>query len=241
MFRTVKSAIRHLKLHGIRRTIHYSILRLSELWHENRLSIQTAWTVPLEKTNIGENLRYGPITYSAFRAAMKHVRVIPDSDVFVDFGAGKGRAVVLAATYPFKKVLGVELAPELAAVARDNVRRTRAKLRCPDVEIVTANATDFPIPDDSTVLHFVNPFRHKTLATVVDRIRTSLVRKPRQVTILFANPDDFERHIAEWSWITHRQDVLWPHFEHTGPDSNRYRIYQLDAVHNCRSSTLPRK
>jgi SAM-dependent methyltransferase len=35
--------------------------------------------------------------------------------VFVDFGAGKGRTVLLAARHPFKKVIGVEFSGELLA------------------------------------------------------------------------------------------------------------------------------
>ena len=52
----------------------------------------------------------------------------PGQDVFVDYGAGKGRTVVLASTYQFKRVIGVELAPELAAIAEENLFRAIKRL-----------------------------------------------------------------------------------------------------------------
>src|ERR1700723_1282955 len=41
---------------------------------------------------------------------------------FIDVGAGMGRAVLVASQLPFKAVIGVELHPGLARVARRNIR-----------------------------------------------------------------------------------------------------------------------
>ncbi len=49
-----------------------------------------------------------------------------DRYTFVDIGAGKGRALLVAAESPFREVVGVELNPELAAVAERNIARVRA-------------------------------------------------------------------------------------------------------------------
>ncbi len=49
-----------------------------------------------------------------------------DRYTFVDIGAGKGRALLVAAESPFYEVVGVELNPELAAVAERNIARVRA-------------------------------------------------------------------------------------------------------------------
>ncbi len=48
---------------------------------------------------------------------------------FLDIGAGKGRAMIVAAENPFREVVGIELNPALAAIARSNI------------SIVTAQAT----------------------------------------------------------------------------------------------------
>ena len=41
--------------------------------------------------------------------------------VFLDVGAGKGRAMLVASEYPFLRVEGVELNPKLADIARRNI------------------------------------------------------------------------------------------------------------------------
>ena len=44
-----------------------------------------------------------------------------DRYTFLDIGAGKGRALLVAAESPFNEVVGVELNPSLAAIARNNI------------------------------------------------------------------------------------------------------------------------
>jgi hypothetical protein len=77
------------------------------------------------------------------------------SDVFVEFGCGKGRVVLDAARrYRFRRVIGVELSPDLSAVARRVVASENGNPRCHDVRIETADATAFEIPDDMTYAYF---------------------------------------------------------------------------------------
>ena len=62
---------------------------------------------------------------SLFRKLMKRWRTLATAPLertaFVDIGAGKGRAMLLAAEMPFRRIVGVELHPQLAAVARRNL------------------------------------------------------------------------------------------------------------------------
>lgn len=234
MLTRINKAFRYLMDNGIRKTTGYGIIRLSEMWNERYFSIVTSKLIELDKLGIKnpECLPYIPISYSSFKALMKHVEIEKEKDVFVDYGAGKGRVVVLASTYPFKRVIGVELVPELAAIARENVSRAAKRLRCPQIEIVIAEASEYYLPEQTTIIHFYNPFRGKILSEVAHNIKTSLLKFPRPLTILFANPDDFERILAAGNsipsnWIVSRQDVLWPHCEHSNPDANRYRIYRI--------------
>jgi predicted RNA methylase len=40
---------------------------------------------------------------------------------FVDIGSGKGRALIIAAEYAFKRIIGVEYSPSLATICRRNL------------------------------------------------------------------------------------------------------------------------
>jgi SAM-dependent methyltransferase len=115
------------------------------------------------------------------------------SDVFVEFGCGKGRVVVDAARrYHFKRVVGVELSPDLSAVARDLVARERSRLRCRDVTIETADADEYRVPDDMTHAYLYNPFNGATFQRTCANIVASLDRAPRPLRVLYLNPADHD-------------------------------------------------
>jgi hypothetical protein len=60
-----------------------------------------------------------PTPYQAFIVAMRGIPIASDEDVFVDYGAGKGRIVIIAATFRLRRVLGIELSLQLAAKAQN--------------------------------------------------------------------------------------------------------------------------
>src|SRR5690349_10766861 len=53
---------------------------------------------------------YEPIQLAVFRRIMAALAIDPHNYTFVDYGSGKGRALVLAAEYGFRRVVGVEYA-----------------------------------------------------------------------------------------------------------------------------------
>lgn len=229
------SAAPQRRWQGPLRYARYLHSRLSEEWHERRLGIDTRREEELDRFGFTgpEFQRYSPISYPSLHAALRHLIVRAGEDVFVDYGAGKGRAIVVAATMKFRRVIGIELIEEFADRARRNVARAMPRLRCRDVQVRSTDAREFLLPTDATVVHFFNPFRGAVLSRVVERLRDSLVAHPRKVTILYANPDDFERVLREPgvlppAWVRGRRDVLWPDAERDDPDSNRYRLYHIE-------------
>jgi SAM-dependent methyltransferase len=135
-----------------------------------------------------DRLEHSPSGWLFLRRALKGC-VVTEADTFVDFGSGMGRAVYLAARhYPFGRVVGVELSPELNAVAIQNLDRMRPKLKCANVEFVTSEATAYRIPDDMTYAYLFNPFTGDLFRTVLDNIIASLDRSPRRLILCYANP-----------------------------------------------------
>jgi SAM-dependent methyltransferase len=110
---------------------------------------------------------------------------------FVDLGAGKGRALLLAAAYGFKEIVGVEFARELVEVAQRNIRAARAP-DSPPISILEQDATTYELPDGPIVLFMYNPFAGKTMETVARRTRESLERNPRPLHVLYLNPFHLE-------------------------------------------------
>lgn len=110
--------------------------------------------------------------------------VVPGKSVFYDLGCGKGRVLCVMARHPFKKVVGVELRPELCASARDNAARLRG--RAAPIEVVQGDATrpEFARGD---VYFFYNPFGAPTFAKVLRNLERSLERAPRRITLVYYN------------------------------------------------------
>ena len=61
-----------------------------------------------------DRTNYLPSPWHVLPRALRYVGV-SDRDVFVEFGCGKGRVVHQAARRPFRRVVGVEISPVLAA------------------------------------------------------------------------------------------------------------------------------
>ena len=134
---------------------------------------------------------YKPLPWGTLSRILGESDVGPD-DVFIDLGAGKGRAVFLAARYPFKRVIGVELSAELSAVARTNIEQVRDQLLCQDIEIVTSDILDYEIPDDATVVFFYNPFQGQVFESAIQKLLESVDRRPRQVRLIYVHPMELE-------------------------------------------------
>lgn len=108
--------------------------------------------------------------------------------VFIDFGSGKGRAVLMATEFPFKKVIGVEFSPRLHDIARRNLAASRAERRCGAVELVCADAVTWPLPDEPLACYFYNPFQREVMEAVINNLRESFERRPRPIYLLYSNP-----------------------------------------------------
>jgi SAM-dependent methyltransferase len=134
-----------------------------------------------------DNVQYEPSGWSYLPRALRHCRPTRE-DVFLDLGAGKGRVLYQAAKHPFGRVIGVEIAERLAGVARQNLDANRDRLRCRDIEVVTADAAAYAIPDDVTYIYLFYPFVGETFRRVLRNIHASLDRCPRTMRLIYASP-----------------------------------------------------
>jgi len=134
---------------------------------------------------------YEPTPWRVLGRMLRNHEIAQD-DVFIDFGCGKGRVIVQAAAYPFRKIIGVELSRDLVEVAKGNVERSLPTLRCKNIELVNSDVLDYEIPDDVTVVYFFNPFEGDVFRRVIDKLVASLRRRPRSMRIIYTNPVEEE-------------------------------------------------
>jgi hypothetical protein len=173
---TVRSALRYTPLdfdraHGVDTT--------DELGLHDR-------TVPLHDRD-GRG-RYEPTTPTHFRFAMGQVPAPLERWAFVDIGSGKGRAVMLAMAYPFRRVEGVELDPALHRVAQENLRRYRGPRRCGQVAVHCGDATTAPLPPGDVVVFFYNSLSGELLERFLDHLEASAREAPRRILLVYSSP-----------------------------------------------------
>jgi SAM-dependent methyltransferase len=132
---------------------------------------------------------YEPMPMRLFEKLLKRMKVRYEDYVFLDLGSGKGRTLLLASNYPFKKVTGVEYSLYLHKVALKNIAQYKSRhQRCFNVESVHMDATEYTFPLEPTILFFFNPFDEKIMRTVMTKIRKSLDRHPRDAKFLYYIP-----------------------------------------------------
>ena len=142
------------------------------------------------------NNGYSAVAPSVFREACRRWReTLPSSAArleaytFVDVGAGKGRALLLAAELPFRKVIGVELNEALARIAQKNITlwkhlaRPRAKIR-----VMHEDAAEFRWPRTPLLVYLNNPFECALVELLASRIAAAAVSGPGLVDLLYVNP-----------------------------------------------------
>jgi predicted RNA methylase len=189
--------------------LSYALRSLSRRVHirfqEWRLGIYTEAIIELSEVGIynAESKYYSATDYASIREIMRALDINPHVHVFLDFGAGLGRAMILIAMYPFRRVLGVEISRELSEIAEKNIARCKRKLRCQELEIVTCDATAYSIPPEVTIVYFNNPFFGQILAAVMANLRASLEAAPRELWIVCNLPQTsaFESQIASYNWL----------------------------------------
>jgi len=136
---------------------------------------------------------YEAVPVPAFRSLMA---AVPDADirtsVFVDVGSGMGRALMLASEYPFKQIVGIEISPGLAGIAKENVAKAYdLATRCRNVRLIRADARRRQFPRGDLVVFLYNPFDGTALEAVLDRLAER--RDAGSEWILYHTPVHAER------------------------------------------------
>jgi SAM-dependent methyltransferase len=217
LVRRVQNGLTLVARSGVRKTASYAIDRASELYNDWRLGISTAGGRRLEDVGIGNpySIPYYPSDYRSLYKIFRRLRLRPHDDSFLDYGCGLGRVLVVAGTFRFRRVIGVELVPEWATIAEENLRRARGKLRCPEVQVVRADAAAYAVPADVTLVFFYNPFHGPVLASALASIRRSLDDSPRHLRLVFKNTIHLERALKGQPWLVKQDEFHAADGDHT--------------------------
>jgi len=132
---------------------------------------------------------YQPTEPALFHEMMAALNVAFEDFTFIDVGSGKGRTLLMASDYPFRRIVGVELLPELNRVAEANLQKYKSEAqRCFQLESCCTDARQYAFPVEPVVLYLSNPLPRAGLGQVIDNLERSLEKHPRSIRVLYHNP-----------------------------------------------------
>ena len=205
----------------VRKTVRYTIAKAAERRYDKALGIDTGGEIVGKRLMIAPQKRAYAKGYAGTPPAVAEhlIGLVADRAhgfTFVDYGAGKGRVLLIAARYQFDRVVGIELSEPLIRVAAANIAayaQRHPELR--PIELVQTDAANYELPQTPCVLFFYDPFQASLMERIGQRVRESFVAKPRKLFIIYYFPAF--AHVFEAPFVR-RQDVA----DLPGGPMNRY-------------------
>ena len=183
---------------GLRRVIAGTFLFVLRFWRswwwDWSHNVTTRHRIPLSKLDItGPSVNdarfYEPSDTKCLPVLFRRLNIQYSEFVFVDFGAGQGKTMLLAAEFPFKHILGVEISPMLSNQARANCESFRGKRQaCKSLEVRCEDAAEFVFPNVPLVVYMFNPFGEQILSRMLTNLLQSIHTWPREVFLIYYNP-----------------------------------------------------
>lgn len=185
----------------------------------------------VERNNVESCSIYDPIPARTLRNLFSYLPEALKEYNFIDFGCGKGRALLVAAEYPFRKIIGVEFARELNETALQNISKySNPKQKCFDISSICIDATKFEIPLGKCIFFFFVPFGADIFSEVLENINKSYTQHPREMLILYVtdpvtHPFPYDKIIENCGLFSKIAEGYFP-FEISQRDNLYYEVYQ---------------
>lgn len=142
-----------------------------------------------------QNAGYEPIREDRFHRFIQALGIEDyASFTFVDLGSGKGRALLLASAYPFRRIVGVEFSPALHQVAERNLRTFQNPARkCREISALCLDARAYEFPPGDLLIYLYHPFGAAILGPILANLERALRQAPpRRVYAIYARGANYE-------------------------------------------------
>jgi len=187
--------MRKIRAYGIRNSLAFLLMHLRyqiciELgkgW-DRRHKVDTCGQIELENLDVaGHNKAEGHAVVSISPHTFAYLaRFFPNDRqtfTYIDIGAGKGRSLLLASRYGFKKIIGVEFAGVVCDIARRNIESFKDASRA-NIDVVYADAADYELPPGNLVLYLNNPFGENVWKNFIANTEASLRKNPQKIIMI---------------------------------------------------------
>jgi SAM-dependent methyltransferase len=170
----VELLIRSMKKRGLINTLRYVTHELIFDWANNTdTKPELANYDPVNdrpETLVGPYLGANPYIVKQCIAKCSQLGLEICKASFLDIGAGKGRVMLLAALYGFKKVIGVELDANLCLVARRNLEINKGRIKYCNYDVCNEDAANYVFPENLNVVFMYNTFGTQLMREVLKKL-----------------------------------------------------------------------
>ena len=149
--------------------------------YDKRNSTDTASRIDNEELEMSDPTVQGHAT--GYRTAserfifylISHLGIDYQEYDFVDIGCGKGRVLLVASSFPFRSIYGIELSQPALKIAEKNIKTYRsANQKCFNIHIRNVDARYIEPDIQNTVYYCFEPFDKFILGTVLTKISSKL-------------------------------------------------------------------
>jgi SAM-dependent methyltransferase len=179
-------------------------LRFGDLDYDWEHGVNTTWANPSLLTRVKEvfaGRQYMPTDPELFRQLIEELAIDYGQYTFIDLGCGKGRALLLASEFPFRRIIGVELLPELFRIAQENIRCFQQGAQSERIELWCGDGRRFQFPTGPLVVFLFDPFPEFVLEDVLSNLQRSVEADPRDTIVVYQNPIS-EHVLSGATWLT---------------------------------------
>jgi Histone methylation protein DOT1 len=197
--------------------------RFGDIDYDCDYGVDTTWArlpISVRLREVFTERLYQPTVPDEFSEIMEFLAIVDfERYKFIDLGSGKGRALLLAAMYPFEEILGVEVQRELHRIAEQNIANFDVPgQQCRNVWSRCLDAREFEFPPEPIILYLFNPFPDYVMQKVIENLERSVKENPRSVYVLYNAP--WEKEVLD------RSDLFEKFAE-----SAQYKLYRTIGKH----------
>lgn len=133
------------------------------------------------------NNHYAPTYYSVIKESFSYIKNKKQL-VLIDVGCGKGKVLLVASDFEFKRIVGIDLNKKLLSTCRKNINNYKnLKEKKNLIKLEQINALKYNITNEN-VFYFFDPFSQKILDKFLKKILQSFKKNKRIIYLIFANP-----------------------------------------------------
>ena len=130
-------------------------------------------------------IQYTTLPERFLRYLISHIGINYQEYDFVDIGCGKGRVLLVASSFPFRSISGIELSRPALEIAEKNIRTYRsADQKCFNIHIRKLDARCFEPDIANTVYYFFEPFDTVVLTAVLANLSSKLRGQGKMIYVV---------------------------------------------------------